>query len=143
LARFATAAHSVSTATVSEQKGEISKGIWFAAIDEIGPYTDAGPASGHTTLTATMRTAGFDSSVTSSTDDPFQAADLFGTPELIPPGGTGTIQVTFTPQGPAGTKVRGHLNLVTPSTLPTGSTGLPFYTTGSTIATLPYDYKVK
>jgi hypothetical protein len=32
---------------------------------------------------------------------------------------------------------------VTPSTLPTGpGTGLPFYTTGAVISTLPYTYKI-
>jgi hypothetical protein len=87
--------------------------------------------------------------VTTSTDDPFRLAidptsDGFGTPESIPPGGTGTVHVTFTPQGAKGGTVHGHLNLVTLPILPTSTgTGLPFYTTGSTIATLPYDYKVR
>jgi hypothetical protein len=140
----AQAGNLTSTATVQEHNGEISKGIWFTSVSEIGPFTDAGAPSGQTTVTASMVSSPFDSAVTSSTDDPFQSPDLFGTPELIPPGGTGTIQVTFTPQGSKGTKVDGHLNLVTPSVLPTSSgTGLPFYTTGSTIATLPYDYKIK
>jgi len=62
----------VSVATVQEHTGEITKGIWFGAIDEIGPYTDAGAPSGHTTVTASMRTAAFDRNVNSSTDDPFR-----------------------------------------------------------------------
>jgi hypothetical protein len=143
----AKAGSTVSVATVSEQRGEISKGIWFTSIDEIGPYTDAGAPPGHTTISASMRTDAFDPAVTSSTDDPFRIAvdptsDGFGTPELIPPGGTAAIQVTITPQGRKGSVVSGHLNLVTPPLLPTGNTGLPFYTTGSTIATVPYEYKI-
>jgi hypothetical protein len=145
----AQAGSTVSTATVQEHKGEITKGIWFSSVSEIGPYSDAGEPSGHTTLTAAMRTAPFDPSVTTSTDDPFRLAidptsDGFGTPESIPPGGTGTVHVTFTPQGAKGGTVHGHLNLVTLPILPTSTgTGLPFYTTGSPIATLPYDYKVR
>jgi hypothetical protein len=140
----AKAGNLVSTATISENKGEISKGIWFTSMSEIGPFTDAGQASGQTTLTATMQTAPFDPNVTSSTDDPFQAPNIFGTPEQIQPGATGTIQVTFMPTGSKGATIHGHLNIVTLPVLPTSTgTGLPFYSTGSTIATLPYDYKIK
>jgi len=143
----AKAGDTVSVATVQEHTGEITKGIWFGAIDEIGPYTDAGAPSGHTTMTASMRTAAFDPNVTSSTDDPFRIAvdptsDGFGTPELIPPGGTASIQVTITPHGRKGSVVSGHLNLVTPPALPTGNGGLPFQSTGATIATLPYEYTI-
>ena len=137
----------VSTATVFEKSGFISKGIWFTSVSELGPFTDAGAPAGQTTITASMRTAGFDPAVTSSTDDPFRAAidpsaDLFGNPVLIPPGQVGAIQVTITPQGKKGSVVRGHLNVVTPSTVPAGLTGLPFYTTGAVISTLPYTYTV-
>ncbi len=138
----------VSTATVFEKSGFISKGIWFTTVNELGPFTDAGAPAGQTTITASMRTAGFDPAVTSSTDDPFRiaidpSADLLGNPVLIPPGQVGTIQVTITPQGKKGSVVRGHLNIVTPSTLPTGpQTGLPFYTTGAVISTLPYTYTI-
>lgn len=138
----------VSIATVFEKSGFISKGIWFTTVSELGPFTDAGAPAGRTTITASMRTAGFDPAVTSSTDDPFRIAidptsDGFGNPVLIPPGQVGTIQVTITPQGKKGSVVRGHLNLVTPSTLPTGpQTGLPFFTTGAVISTLPYTYTI-
>jgi len=143
----AKAGDTVSVATVQEQTGEISKGIWFSSIDEIGPYTDAGAPSGHTTISASMRTAAFDPAVTSSTDDPFRIAvdptsDGFGTPELIPPGGTAAIRVTITPRGRTGSVVSGHLNIVTPPALPTGNGGLPFETTGATVATLPYEYTI-
>ena len=57
-------------------------------------------------------------------------------------GQVGAIQVTITPQGKKGSVVRGHLNVVTPSTVPAGLTGLPFYTTGAVVSTLPYTYTV-
>ncbi|HEY7010287.1 MAG TPA: S8 family serine peptidase [Jatrophihabitantaceae bacterium] len=137
----------VSVAQVHESAGEISKGIWFTGVDEIGPFTDAGAPSGETTINASMRTAAFDSAVTSSTDDPFRisvdpTSDGFGTPVLIQPGGVGTIRVTIRPDAAKGAKVHGHLNLVTPPFLPAGATALPFYTTGATITTVPYAYTV-
>jgi hypothetical protein len=75
----------VSIATVFEKSGFISKGIWFTTVSELGPFTDAGAPAGRTTITASMRTAGFDPAVTSSTDDPFRIAidptsDGFGNP---------------------------------------------------------------
>jgi hypothetical protein len=121
--------------------------LWFTSVQELGPFTDDGAPSGQTAITASMRTAAFDRAVTSSTDDPFRIAvdptsDGFGNPVLIAPGQVGAIHVTITPQGPKGSVVRGHLNLVTPSTLPTGPTALPQVTTGAVIRTLPYAYRI-
>jgi subtilisin family serine protease len=137
----------VSVATVSEKTGFVTNGLWFTSVSELGPFTDAGPPAGQTTITASMRTAGFDPAVTSSTDDPFRIAvdptsDGFGNPVLIEPGQVGAIQVTITPQGKKGSVVQGHLNLVTPSTLPTGPTALPQVTTGAVVSTIPYAYKI-
>jgi hypothetical protein len=136
-----------SVATVGERKGYVSKGIWFGALQEIGPFGAAGAQPGHATYTATMRTTGFDSSVTSSTGDPFDFAvdpnGTGGTPSIIRPGQTATVQVTITPAGRPGEEVSGHLNLVTVPVLPTGVTALPFNGTGEVIAVLPYDYRVK
>ena len=137
----------VSVATVREHDGFVSNGLWFSGVTEIGPFTDAGAPPGQTTVTASMRTSAFDPAVTSSTDDPFRIAvdptsDGFGTPVLINPGEVGAIQVTITPQGHKGSVVQGHLNIVTPSTLPTGPTALPQVTTGATVSQLPYSYKI-
>ena len=139
----------VSVASIEEHgKGTISNGIWFTAIDEIGPFSDSGEAPGTATITASMRTNLFDPAVTTSTDDPFRisvdpSSDGFGTPVLVPPGGTAAIQVTITPQGHKGSVVSGHLNLVTPPALPVSAgTGLPFYSTGAAIITLPYTYTI-
>jgi len=143
----AKAGSTVSVATVRERNGFISKGIWFTSIDEIGPFSDDGEPAGHTSFTASMRTAAFDPAVTSNTDDPFRISvdpksDGFGTPVLIQPGHTAAIKVTIKPNGKKGSVVQGHLNLVTPSTLPAGVTGLPQVTTGEVIRTLPYEYTI-
>jgi hypothetical protein len=136
-----------SVATVGEQNGYVSKGIWFGAVQEIGPFGPAGAPPGHATYTASMRTTGFDASVTSSTGDPFDFAvdpnGTGGTPVIIQPGQTATIQVTITPAGHSGDKVSGHLNLVTVPLLPTGVTALPFNGTGEVVAQLPYTYRIK
>jgi subtilase family protein/peptidase inhibitor I9 len=135
-----------SVATVGERKGYVSKGIWFGALQEIGPFGADGAQPGHGSYTASMRTTGFDSAVTSSTGDPFDFSvdpnGTGGTPSIIQPGQTGTIQVTITPSGHSGDSVSGHLNLVTVPLLPTGVTALPFNGTGETIAVLPYHYKI-
>ena len=137
----------VSVVSIGEQRGAITKGLWFTSVNEVGPYGDAGAPAGETTVTASMRTAAFDPAVTTSTDDPFRisvdpTSDGFGTPVLIRPGQVGAISVTITPQGTKGSVVQGHLNIVTPPLLPTGPTALPQVTTGAVISTLPYTYKI-
>lgn len=136
----------VSVATISENKGYVSKGIWFGSVQEIGPFGPDGAPSGHASYTQSMTTAGFDSSVTSTTGDPFDLSidpnGTGGTPVTVEPGQTVTIQVSIKPSGARGSVVRGHLNLVTVPVLPTGNTGLPFYGTGEVISALPYAYKV-
>jgi Subtilase family/Peptidase inhibitor I9 len=136
-----------SVATVGERDGYVSKGIWFGSLQEIGPFGDEGAQPGHGTYSASMRTTGFDAAVTSSTGDPFDfAVDPNGTggsPLIIQPGQTATIQVTITPSGHRGDSVAGHLNLVTVPVLPTGFTALPQNGTGEVIAVLPYRYRIK
>ncbi|MFL6140991.1 MAG: S8 family serine peptidase [Labedaea sp.] len=135
-----------SLATVGERHGTVSKGIWFGALQEIGPFGDAGAPPGQATFTPSMRTASFDRTVSSSTGDPFDfSVDPNGTggsPVIIQPGQTVTIQVTITPSGRRGDVVSGHLNLVTVPLLPTGITALPFNGTGEVIAQLPYTYRI-
>jgi hypothetical protein len=138
--------NTVSVASIGEKKGYVSKGIWFAAVQEIGPFGPAGAPAGTASYTSSMQTLGFDNAVTSSTGDPYDAAidpsGTGGTPTVIQPGQTATITVTITPSGAKGSVANGHLNLVTIPNLPTGSTGLPTLGTGSTIAQVPYSYKI-
>lgn len=136
----------VSVATIGEKKGYVTKGIWFADVQELGPFGPAGAPAGHASYTSSLVTAGFDHAVTSSTGDPYdQAIDpagTGGTPVIIQPGRSAVIQVTITPSGTRGADIAGHLNLVTVPTLPTGATGLPEEGTGEVIATLPYHYRI-
>ncbi|WP_290051553.1 S8 family serine peptidase [Amycolatopsis solani] len=136
----------VSVATIGEKKGYVTKGIWFADVQELGPFGPAGTPAGHASYTSSLVTAGFDHAVTSSTGDPYdQAIDpagTGGTPVIIQPGRSAVIQVTITPSGSRGTDIAGHLNLATVPTLPTGATGLPEEGTGEVIATLPYHYRI-
>ncbi|WP_279582678.1 hypothetical protein [Fodinicola feengrottensis] len=136
----------VSIATISEHTGFISKGIWFGSVQEIGPFGPSGAPSGTASYTASMRTAGFDKAVTSSTNDPYaNSVDPnggFGAPAVIQPGASAVVMVTITPNGAKGSTVTGHLNLVTVPTLPTGATGIPFEGTGEVISVLPYTYKI-
>ena len=62
----------MSVVSIGEPHGSITRGLWFASVNEVGPFSDAGAPAGETTVTASMRTAGFDPAVTSSTDDPFR-----------------------------------------------------------------------
>jgi hypothetical protein len=139
----------LSTASLSESGAGnyITRGIWFTNVQEIGPFTDAGQTAGHTWMTASMHTLGFDPTVTSSTDDPYAWAvdpnsDGFGHPVRIPPGQSRVIHVTIRPQARSGAHVTGLLNLVTVSSFPSGFTSLPQVTTGEVVATLPYAYTV-
>ncbi|MEO7060885.1 MAG: S8 family serine peptidase [Lapillicoccus sp.] len=141
------AGSSLSVASIRQHLGGLSTGIWFTTVSELGPFTDAGQPTGQATVTASMRTAAFDPAVTSSTDDPFRIAvdptsNGYGTPVIVAPGASQTITVTITPTGAKGSVVTGHLNLVVPSTLPAGSTGLPQVTTGSVISAIPYSYTI-
>lgn len=103
----------VSVATIGEKKGYVSKGIWFADVQELGPF-----------------------------DQALDPAGTGGTPVIVAPGQTVTVTVTITPGGTRDSTTSGHLNLVTVPTLPTGVTGLPEVGTGEVIATLPYSYKI-
>ncbi|MFE3175811.1 S8 family serine peptidase [Amycolatopsis sp. NPDC059090] len=136
----------VSVATIGEKTGYVTKGVWFADVQEIGPFGPEGAPAGHSSYTASIQTAGFDGSVTSSTGDPYgQSVDpngTGGTPQLVKPGETATVLVTITPSGNRGDKVAGHLNIVTVPSLPTGVTGLPQVGTGEVLATLPYSYRI-
>ncbi|HEY3632387.1 MAG TPA: hypothetical protein VGL21_15880, partial [Jatrophihabitantaceae bacterium] len=137
----AQAGSTVSVAKVSERHGTVGTGYWFTFVQQIGPFGDGGAPSGTSTLTASATTPGFDSTVTSSTGDPYRVAvdatAAAGQPTVIAPGQSKTITVTIRPSGRKGTHVSGTLNLVTtPLGAPT------FNTTGDLLAQLPYSYTI-
>jgi Subtilase family len=132
----------LSTATDKEISPEfVGEGFWFPYVDEIGPFGVNGAPAASTSLVANATTAGFDSTITTSTGDPFLSAvdptADFGTPLLIQPGATGAITITITPTAKKGSTVKGVLNIVTtPSGTPL------FDTTGDVLLAVPYTYTV-
>ena len=140
--RTAQGGDTVSTATVQEKGRTVGLGYWFPYVQQIGPFGDGGAPAATSVLTATALTQPFDTSVTSSTGDPFLSAvdgtASAGTPVVIAPGASATLQVTITPQGRKGRTVKGVLNIVT---TPLGVANL-FNTTGEVLASLPYQYTI-
>lgn len=132
----------ISTASVAETAGQVGLGYWGTYVQEIGPFGDGGAPAGTSVLTATATMRPFDSTVTTSTGDPYLASvdptAPSGQPIVIAPGKTGTVTVTITPTARVGAKVSGVLHLVT---TPIGVAGV-FNTTGEVLATVPYSYTV-
>src|SRR5581483_12226911 len=61
----AQAGNSISTANVTAPGSGsfITRGLWNTSLAEIGPFTNAGETSGQSTITSSMVTQGFDSTV--------------------------------------------------------------------------------
>lgn len=113
---------------------QLAFGTWFTDVGEVGPFPTTAPA-GTATLSLAAHTQQFDRAVTSSTGD-FWLTSVggdAGNAVFVPAGGTATIPVTITPSGPAGTVVRGTLNVDTWNNL-AGQ--------GSELAGIPYSYTV-
>lgn len=132
----------ISVARVTEKTGTVSTGIWYTDVNEIGAVGAAGAPAGTSSVDLSAHTPDFDSAITSSTGDFYDAvtdpsADI-GTPLTIAPGATGTVTVTITPNAAKGTVVNGVLNIVTPPSIayPT------FNSTGDVITQVPYTYTV-
>jgi len=91
--------------------GTFTNGFWFATPSEIGPYPN-GAASGTVSMSMSVTTKAFDTSVTSDTGDLELAATNPATtfsPVVINPGQSATINVTITPSGASGMVVSGTL----------------------------------
>ncbi|MBV9048438.1 MAG: S8 family serine peptidase [Solirubrobacterales bacterium] len=133
----------------------VAPGAWDIAPDVVGPFDATGVPSENVTTAMTTTSSAFDPSVSSATGDLWQAsADpsaLTGlSPVIIGPGQTGTIAVTITPQGSAGSHISGTLYVdvedlfafqVNPNVVNL-STGNP-QPNGSEVAAIPYSYTVR
>ena len=88
---------------------ELSNGLWFLAPSLRGPFN--GAASGSATVGMLARMKAFDRNADSTTGDWWRVLiDGTGyTPLQLGPGQSGTITVTFTPQGARNEKVDGVL----------------------------------
>src|SRR5215471_9017512 len=113
---------------------QVAPGFFFGIPEATGPFTTGTTAT--VNLAAVANTNPFDSAVTASSGDVWAQsvnASAPYTPLSLGPGETGTITLTFTPNAPKGTVVRGFigvdtLNLVTVS--------------GDQLINIPYSYKV-
>lgn len=113
---------------------EVAPGVFFALPEATGPFTT--PTTGTVNLAAVANTNPFDSAVSASSGDVWAESvnpAATYTPVHLAPGQTGTITLTFTPNAPKGTAVRGFIgvdtfNLVTDA--------------GDELVNIPYTYKV-
>jgi len=115
---------------------EVAPGFWFAIPEERGPFPPNGGPKATVNVAAAAETSLFDPAVTSSTGDVWlESVDPTATfrPLLLAPGQTGTITVVITPGAPAGTVVRGSLQV---------DTFTPFTNSGDQVVSIPYAYRV-
>jgi Subtilase family/Peptidase inhibitor I9 len=115
---------------------EVSNGTWFLAPALRGPFD--GPASGEATVGMVAHMKAFDRDADSTTGDWWRVLIDDDAPDYTPltlgPGESGTITVTFTPQGARGDKVNGILYV----------DDFSFRTlAGSEHVAFPYSYKIK
>ncbi len=115
---------------------ELANGPWFVAPSLQGPFSS--PASGSAIVGMAARMKAFDRNVDSNTGDWWRVLIDANAPNFAPlqlgPGDSGTITVTFTPQGSHGDEVNGVLYV----------DDFSFRTdTGNEQMAFPYSYKIK
>ena len=89
---------------------EVAPGLFFGLPGPTGPFT--APATGTVSLAAVANTNPFDSAVSASSGDVWaQSVNARApySPLTLAPGRSGTIRLTFTPDAPRGTVVRGFV----------------------------------
>jgi subtilisin family serine protease len=113
---------------------QVAPGFFFGIPEATGPFT--APTTATVNLAAVADTNPFDSAVTASSGDAWaQSVNPAApyTPVSIGPGQTGTITLTFTPNAPKGTVVRGFIGVDTLNL---------FTISGDQLINIPYSYKV-
>ena len=113
---------------------EVAPGFFFGLPEATGPF--AAPTTGTVNLAAVANTNPFDSAVSASSGDIWAASvnpSATYTPITLAPGQSGTITLTFTPNAPKGTVVRGFAAVDT-FNLATNS--------GDELINIPYAYTV-
>jgi subtilisin family serine protease len=113
---------------------EVAPGFFFALPEATGPFATG--TTGTVNLAAVANTNPFDSAVTATSGDAWAQsvnASAPYTPLTLAPGQTGTITLTFTPNAPKGTVVRGFIGVDTLN-LATAS--------GDELVNIPYTYTV-
>jgi subtilisin family serine protease len=144
----------LTASSVFSAEGPLSQGLWDIAPDVTGAYAGvsgigspgSAPAANETVNTSmSVTTAAFDPAVSSPDGDLWDAStdptalDSLS-PTIIGPGQTGTIPVTITPEGAAGTTVSGTLYVDDEDSLLFDSYNEP---SGNQVAGLPYEYTIK
>jgi hypothetical protein len=125
------------TATAQLALPAIAPGAWFGAPALVGPFGNGGPPAATADMTATAEMNAFDRTITSDTGDLWLLSldpSAPFSPLILDPGQSGTIAVTITPAGPAGTSVKGFLEV---------STFNPNTFSGDTLAAFPYAYRIR
>ncbi|HVW68848.1 MAG TPA: S8 family serine peptidase [Steroidobacteraceae bacterium] len=129
--------------TYTPSGGTVQPGLWYANPAEVGPYAGPAPA-GLVNMAATVTTQAFDTSVTTTGGDLWQASldpnalasfQAF----IVNPGETISIPITVTPSGPSGTVVSGvlYVDSLMQGVAPYGEL------TGSEVAAVPYSYSIQ
>ncbi len=122
------------TALATLSADRVTQGLWSAEPTALGPTN--GPVTGTATYSVVAHAKAFDSTAVSSTGDAWQRATNASapfTPLVLQPGQTGTITVTITPGGAAGTTVNGVLYVDTFSDA---------VLSGDELAAIPYRYTI-
>jgi hypothetical protein len=130
-----------ATGSFTTSAGTFNNGFWFATPSEIGPYP-SGAAAGTVSMSMSVTTKAFDTSVTSDTGDLELAATNPATtfsPVVINPGQTATVHITITPSGGSGMEVSGTLFIddFLTNVPPFGQQG------ADELIGLPYTYTIK
>ena len=119
----------------------VTSGAWDAVPAECGPYP-AGALAGTVSMSMSATAKAFDPAITAASGDFWQQAvspSASFSPLVLNPGQTGTINVTITPAGPAGTVVSGDLYV------DDFAGDIPPYgqEAGDELAAIPYTYTIK